>query len=223
MTRTCKYEPCGQKFEPTDARQEFCGGTCRANHHYAGHPEKGRPVPSTPLQSVATHPLAEARAEQEASELKSHWSQVIYQGIVSRLEHGPVHADDLEALFPANDEERAMCRKLVGAQFGSLASRHYIKEVDRRKSSVPSRKGAKSGVFEFTRKGRGKLAGHRAGCRGESSLVRSRTAHATSSSVSGDSSHTPAGAARSSAGVPEPLTLLPEPGNYQDPDQRRAA
>jgi hypothetical protein len=112
--------------------------------------------------TTVTHPLADARAAQEATELKSHWSQVIYQGIISRLERGPVHADDLEGLFPANLDEHAMCRKLVGAQFGSLASRRYIHEVGRRKSAVPSRKGAKSGVFEFTRKGRQKLVGVRA-------------------------------------------------------------
>jgi hypothetical protein len=96
----------------------------------------------------------------------------------------------LEPLFPANEQERVMCRKLVGAQFGSLASRHYIAEKERRKSSVPSRKGAKSGVFEFTQRGREKLAGHRAGGRGEPSLSRSGAANATPSSVSGE---TPAG------------------------------
>jgi len=109
------------------------------------------------LQSVATHPLVEAREAQEATKLKDHYSQVIYQGIIERLERGPVHADDLEDLFPESD--RTMCRKLVGAQFGSLASRHYIREKERRKSSIASRKGAKSSVWEFTKKGRDRLVG----------------------------------------------------------------
>ena len=144
-------------------------------------------------QRVEEHPLAEARADQEASDLKSKLSQIIYQGIVDRLRFGPVHADDLEPLFPP--EVRDVCRRLVGAQFGSLASRHYIVERERRKSSVPSRKGAKSGVFEFTQTGREKLVGHRAGGRGEpqvpSGAFAGGAVHATPSSVSGEqSAHT---------------------------------
>jgi hypothetical protein len=104
---------------------------------------------------MTIHPLVEARADQEATDLKSKLSQIIYQGIVDRLKYGLVHADDLESLFPP--EVRDVCRRLVGAQFGSLASRRYIVERERRKSSVPSRKGAKSGVFEFTKLGREKL------------------------------------------------------------------
>jgi hypothetical protein len=103
------------------------------------------------------HPLSDARAHQESSDLKSKLSQIIYQGLIDRLKYGPVHADDLEGLFP--EESRSMCRRLVGAQFGSLASRGYIVERERRKSKVPSRKGAKSGVFEFTKKGRETLVG----------------------------------------------------------------
>lgn len=110
------------------------------------------------------HPLAEARAEQEASELKSRLSALIYQGIIDRLsdsEGKRCHADDLEPLFPP--EHRDLCRRLTGAQFGSLASRHYIIERERRKSAVPSRRGAKSGVFEFTLTGREELVGVNAG------------------------------------------------------------
>lgn len=119
----------------------------RANT-YSASPNKG-------------HPLAEVRAEQEASDLKSKLSQIIYQGIVDRLKHGPIHADDLEPLFA--DEVRDICRRLVPAQLGSLRSRNYIHEIDRRKSTVRSRKCAKSGVYEFTRLGREKLVGVSAG------------------------------------------------------------
>jgi len=156
--RICAYKYCEVEFEPTDSRQIFCGVTCRANQHYVDHPEKGRPIPRDPLQSVATHPLAEARAEQEASEPNDRLSQVVYNAIVDRLKRGgPVHADDLEPYFPAEHVER--CRMLTGAQFGSLASRRYITEVGRRKSSVPARKGAKSTEWQFTLKGRQKLVG----------------------------------------------------------------
>lgn len=113
------------------------------------------------------HPLQTPRAQQEQADLKSKLSQIIYQGIVDRLKYGPVHADDLEPLFP--EERRSMCRRLVGAQFGSLASRGYIVERERRKSKVKSRKGAKSGVYEFTRKGRATLVGNSAGGRGGAS------------------------------------------------------
>lgn len=140
----------------------------------------------------SVHPLADARASQEASELKSHWSQVIYQGIVDRLKHGPVHADDLEPLFPANEEERAMCRKLVGAQFGSLASRKYIVEKERRKSTVPTRKGAKSGVFVFTPLGREKLVGIHAGVPGPQGSGEGTVRPFARASV--DSGESPAGA-----------------------------
>ncbi|HEX5591980.1 MAG TPA: hypothetical protein VFX35_01385 [Solirubrobacterales bacterium] len=130
---------------------------------YQGWIEKGVLAAQEGGQRVEAHvhPLAEARAQQEQADLKSKLSQIIYQGIVDRLKFGTVHADDLEPLFP--DELRTTCRRLVGAQFGSLASRGYIVERERRKSKVPSRKGAKSGVFECTKKGRETLVGNSAG------------------------------------------------------------
>jgi HNH endonuclease len=107
-------------------------------------------------ERATVHPLAAARGQQESSDLNSKLSQIIYQGIVDRLKLGPVHADDLEHLFP--EDLRSTCRRLVPGQLGSLASRGYIKEIKRLKSKVPSRKGAKSGLYVFTSKGREKLA-----------------------------------------------------------------
>jgi hypothetical protein len=147
-TRTCKQ--CGRPFEPKRPHQIYDTRECR----YQGWIENEVEAAS---QRVERHPLVEVREVQEATKLKDRYSQVIYQGIIDRLERGPVHADDLEDLFP--DSDRTMCRKLVGAQFGSLASRHYIREKERRKSSIASRKGAKSSVWEFTQKGRERLAG----------------------------------------------------------------
>lgn len=103
------------------------------------------------------HPLAEARADQEASKLKSDLSALIYQGIVERLTVAPLHADELEPLYPA--EHRNLCRKLAPAQFGSLASRRYIRKIGERKSKFRSRNAAKSGIYEFTRLGRERLVG----------------------------------------------------------------
>jgi hypothetical protein len=157
-TRICKYEPCSKEFEPTHPRQIFCEPTCRTNQHYLDHPEKGRSLQGGALRSVATHPLVEARAEQEASDLNSQLGQIVHQAIIDRLvNHGEVHADDLEGYFPAEHLDR--CRKLIGGQFGSLAGRHYIKGIAYRKSTVPARKGGKSWVYIFTEKGRDTLVG----------------------------------------------------------------
>lgn len=165
MNRTC--DQCGKRLITQRSGARFCNDICKARWHNAERSKQGTTAKRISGGSEPdAHALADARAAQEATKLKSHWSQVIYQGIVERLKQGTVHADDLEALLPANEEERTMCRKLVGAQFGSLASRHYIFEKERRKSSVPTRKGAKSGVFEFTRKGRDRLVGNRTGASG---------------------------------------------------------
>jgi hypothetical protein len=117
---------------------------------------------STDKAPTGTHPLAQARREQEASALNKRLGDLIRLGIVHCIEtHGQAHADDLESYFPAEHVER--CRKLVPGQFGSLASRHYIKGIEYRKSTVPARKGGKSWVYIFTEEGEGKLAGLGAG------------------------------------------------------------
>ena len=115
------------------------------------------------------HPLKEARAEQEASDLNSRLGQIVYNAIIDRLKvPGSFHSDDLESYFPS--EHRKRCRLLIGGQVGSLARPRAGKEPfirerpdSRRKSSVPERKGAKSGVWEFTKHGRDMLVGVRAG------------------------------------------------------------
>jgi hypothetical protein len=107
---------------------------------------------------MTVHPLAEARAEQEASELNSQLGQVVYNAIIDRLKvAGRCHADDLEPYFPP--EHRLRCRKLIGGQFGSLSGRKYIEPVEYLKSTVPARKGGKSWAYRFTALGKAKLAG----------------------------------------------------------------
>ena len=169
-----------------DAR--FCSDSCRTRHKNEVRKQSATDTRVNGASGADVHPLADARAAQEASELKSHWSQVIYQGIVDRLKQGPVHADDLEPLFPANEQERVMCRKLVGAQFGSLASRKYIQSTgEYRKSKVPTRKCAKSWVYEFTQRGRERLVGVGGGFAAGSRSFSAATAH------SPHSGETPAG------------------------------
>ncbi len=109
------------------------------------------------------HPLAEARAQQEASKLNDHLAQIVYNAIIDRLKvAGDCHADDLEDYFP--DEHRDRCRKLVPGQLGSLRGRKFIQPTSEyRKSKVPARKCAKSWVYIFTEKGRATLVGVDAG------------------------------------------------------------
>jgi hypothetical protein len=105
--------------------------------------------------TTAAHPLVDARAEQEASDLNSKLGQLVYQAIIDHLaKHGEVHADDLEGYYPP--EHRDRCRKLAPGQLGSLRGRKYIQPTkEYRKSKVKARKGAKSWVYIFTLKGRG--------------------------------------------------------------------
>lgn len=155
MTRTCRYEPCGRDFEPTDARQEFCGGTCRANHHYAGRPEKGRSVPSTPLQSVATHPLADARGLQEEGGDSADYLILAREQIARTLLHtGWFTADDLEPLGIPQQYRRSVHGSATGYFSGEQP---YMEEAGRRKSERPERKGAKNTVFRITARGRREL------------------------------------------------------------------
>lgn len=95
--------------------------------------------------------VADVRALQEAA--KDKWSSVIREAIIEALRGGSFHADDLEPLGIPRQH-----RNIIGSQAGYLVSKRYMQEVGRRKSTVPSRKAAKSGVYEFTRVGREKLA-----------------------------------------------------------------
>jgi len=177
---------------------------------------------STDKAPTTMHPLAEARARQESSDLKSKLSQIIYEGIIDRLKRGPVHADDLEPLFPP--EVRSTCRRLVGAQFGSLASRGYIVERERRKSKVKSRKGAKSGVFIFTAKGRAKLVGADAGVLGGTAGVDSgEKAHTNSGNGEGQAGLEIAGSLdRPGADLAQPNALPGAPSSSAVPDESGA-
>jgi hypothetical protein len=214
----CKQ--CGRSFVPKRPHQKYDHQECRYQGWIQQQVEAAR-------QRVEEHPLAEVRADQEATDLKSKLSQIIYEGIVDRLRFGPVHADDLEPLFPP--EVRDVCRRLVGAQFGSLASRRFIVERERRKSSVPSRKGAKSGVFEFTKLGREKLiAGVDVG-RGATSReaadsdAEAAGIHPGDQSAAGVDSEHREGSAAKSYDKPSGTLDRPAPFSSGDPSGARAA
>ncbi len=96
---------------------------------------------------------AEARALQE--DAKPHWSMIIREGICEvLLKTGGYHADDLDHLGVPDEY-----RNLIGSQTAKLVNQMWMEEVGRRKSILPSRNGAKSGIYRLTKLGREKLAG----------------------------------------------------------------
>ncbi len=153
MSRLCLQ--CDRSFEPNAPHQVFDSQECR----YQGWIEKEILAAQGGAQRVEAHPLVAARAEQEESATNKRYGLLIRQAIIDQLKTvGTCHADDLEALYPADELARKRCRKLAGAQFGSMAAPRggrepLIREKERRKSSIPERKGAKSGVYVFTKAG----------------------------------------------------------------------
>lgn len=230
--RTCKYEPCSKEFEPTHPRHEFCEPTCRANQHYLEHPEKGRRLQGGALRSVATQPIAEVRAEQEAA--KSHWSAIVREGIIEALRtKGEFFADDLQALGIPDEH-----RSIIGSQTAKLVNQKWMVEEGRRKSTVASRNGAKSGVYRPTELGTKSIAGididppegitpvaagslDRPAGFSEAPLP----ADGAGSDVGVDSGDDAPGVAPLPApgASPDSLTLLPEPPRLLDVDSPRAA
>lgn len=163
-TRRCKYTPCAKEFVPTDSRHEYCEPTCRANQHYLDHPEKGRSVPGAaqpgsvpadPLQSVATHPLDEAREVQALQKDKRMWRLAIEVQIgETLLATGYFHADDLDPLgIPAQH-----CQ-LAGTRTGAVRSEGLMEKtgVERARAN-PASNYRKAAIYRITAKGRRELA-----------------------------------------------------------------
>jgi hypothetical protein len=148
MSYQHRCQQCDREFETRRPDARYCSDACK----YQGWVEEQVQAGAQP---VTEHPLAEIRANQEASKLKSDLSTLIYQGIIDRLKVAPVHADELEPLYPI--EHRQLCRELAPAQIGNLASRRYIQKIGERKSRFRSRNAAKSGIYELTRLGRERL------------------------------------------------------------------
>lgn len=231
MTRTCENPSCGKSFTPRREHGRFCSDDCRYEAWDQRHPRIKRDIRTTD----EAHPLQAVRDEQAERKHNRDFGGLIRQAIVDRIKTaGTCHADDLEDLYPAEQSEHARCRKLAGAQFGSLASPSgggpLIREKERRKSTVPERKGAKSTVWEFTKAGWDRYAtvglggGNAAGLLSSGSAASGNSPQPGKSQPGGDATTSPApppGATPDVGG--EALSLLPEPPNLTDPDQRRAA
>jgi hypothetical protein len=154
MTRTCAYAPCSKEFEPDHWRQIFCTPTCRANQHYADHPEKGRAVVDGALRCVAGDALDLVRGDAEESDEKARWTLIVREQIARTLmETGYFSVNDLEPLgIPA--EHVNVCT----SQIGSFASSKYMAKLTWHKSERVSRKGGPYWTFQITERGREKLA-----------------------------------------------------------------
>lgn len=219
---------CGASLDRMRVGAVYHSPACRMRAKRAEKANKAR----------TEHPLAEARAEQEASKLNDHLAQIVYNAIIDRLKvAGDCHADDLEDYFP--DEHRDRCRKLVPGQLGSLRGRKFIQPTaEYRKSKVPARKCAKSWVYIFTEKGRATLVGASAeSAREPGPMPDVAPDHRISDRCTG-SGENGAGVSESvrpeevtsvdlesaSTASPEPetLSLLPRPPSMFDPDQRAA-
>jgi len=129
---------------------------------------------------ATVHPLSEVRSQQATKKHNRDLGGLIRQAIIDQIKTtGDCFADDLIDLYPEGEVKE--CRRLATAQFGSLTGCGLIREKERRKSTIASRKGAKSGVFVFTAEGRKTLVGNGAGPEGASSS-------GVASIVSGESS-----------------------------------
>ena len=149
---------CGAHLGDMRADARYDSAACRTALERGGWGSTRAAKAHVAQTGGTVHPLREARERQEATALDKRLGQVIHQAIVALIvETGSAHADDLEPFYPTGHGDR--CRELQPGRFGSLRSRGYIIKRDERKSRVKSRNGAKSGVYEFTKKGRERLVG----------------------------------------------------------------
>jgi hypothetical protein len=153
VTRTCKYKPCGNAFEQTDSRHEYCGPTCRANQHYDDHPEKGRPNPAVPLQSVAADSLDEVWARGEEGKPKSYWTAIAREHLRrTLLETGYFNSEDFDALGIPPEHVN-----VGNSWIGHFSKQKLMDPISWRRSEKPSRKGGKIWIYRITDKGRQEL------------------------------------------------------------------
>jgi hypothetical protein len=117
----------------------------------------------------------------------NHWQSVAEEAILDYFRNNnaePFHSDDLWHVIP--DEHRGVISLAVMA----LVNKKLMVGCGYRKSAIPSRKRSPSQEYRLTELGRDRIAGHRAGGRGEpgsqSAAPPCRAANAAPSSVSGD-------------------------------------
>lgn len=105
------------------------------------------------VTGATIHPLAEVRTEQEQVKEKARWALIVREHMArTLLETGFFHADDLDPLGIPEEH-----RNIAGSQSGGFVARGVMTEIGRRASAKPSRKKAKSAIYEITEKGRAEL------------------------------------------------------------------
>ena len=130
----------------------YASEACSKRARRAASPDKAR----------TEHPLQAVRDERATKKHNRDLGGLIKQAIVDQIKTtGECHADDLVGLYPVGEVD--LCRRLATAQFGSMTGAELIREKERRKSTISARKGAKSGVYVFTEKGRAQLVGRSSG------------------------------------------------------------
>ncbi len=145
-------EQCDRPFDSRRPEAETCSEECKYQRWIERQVEAAR-------QPVKEHPLAEVRAEQEQTREKARWTLLVREHMARTLmETGYFHSDDLEPLGIPEEH-----RNIAGSQAGGFVSRKLMVEVSRRASSKPSRKKAKSAVYQITAKGRTVLTSMLAG------------------------------------------------------------
>lgn len=202
---------------------------CCPEHKSAHHNEERREREATakrlnPASAPEIVPIAEIRAEQEAA--KSHWSMVVREGIIEALRSGRFHADDLEPLGIPDEH-----RNIIGSQTAKLVNQKWMAECGRRKSTIPSRNGAKSNVYRLTEHGRRCIAGGGAdtarrssrdrGAGNESPVSVSSGESGPVQSGSGEGVPTPRGPGGANIGVPCCTSTAPPDSSTGDLDQAR--
>jgi hypothetical protein len=137
---------CGTSLSDLRSDAVYRSEACSKRLQRAARPDKD-----------PTRTIAEVRAEQEAA--KTHWSMIVREGIIEVLKAtGAYHADDLDHLGVPDKH-----RNIIGSQTAKLVNQKWMIEAGRRKSVIPSRNGAKSGIYQLTALGKQKLVGVSAG------------------------------------------------------------
>jgi hypothetical protein len=181
-TRTCAYEECSEEFAPVRPHQRFHSEKCRYGQWEL---EQERKAAESGSQRVGDHPLQAVRDQAALDKHTRDLNGLIRQAIIDAIKtRGECHADDLHDLYPAGEVDR--CRELATRQFASLRSGKspLIAERERRPSSIPARKCAKSGVYVFTKHGQETLVGSSSTVSGGTGAEAARSGESAASGLS---------------------------------------
>jgi hypothetical protein len=152
MTRTC--DQCGKHLITHRADARFCDEDCKnAWHNKQRRSQDGPHKRLAAVSEAETPAIRRIREGQEAA--KAHWSMIVREGIIEVLKGtGAYHADDLDHLGIPDEH-----RNIIGSQTAKLVNQKWIEGAGRRKSILPSRNGAKSGIYKLTDLGKSRIAG----------------------------------------------------------------